>query len=113
MRFVQGEIWLVDFEPSIGHEYQKRRPAVIVSSNRALHSNKLIAIVPITSSDGNSSPYDITVKKDATNELYKDSIVKVDCLTSFDRKRFVKKIGQLKGTDMIELIHSVRSLFND
>lgn len=113
MKFVQGEIWWVDFEPSIGREYQKRRPAVIVSSNRALQTNKLIAIVPVTSSDGNSSPYDLEILKDASNKLFKDSYAKVDSLTSFDRVRFIKKIGQLKGADMVELIHSVRSLFND
>jgi len=28
-----GEIWLVDFDPSFGHEHQKVRPALVIESN--------------------------------------------------------------------------------
>ena len=112
MKFAQGDVWLIDFEPSIGHEYQKKRPAVIVSSNKALAQGRLITVVPMTSSEENTI-YDHKIKKDINNNLYKDSVGKVDCLSSFDRSRFIKKLGKLNEEDLASLIHEVRSLFND
>ena len=45
----RGEVWWVDFDPSIGGEIQKMRPAVIVSNNAAnAHLNR-IQVVPLTS----------------------------------------------------------------
>ena len=49
----QGEIWWVDFEPSVGREYKKKRPAVIITAekhrtqprNRAEAEEKLKALI--------------------------------------------------------------------
>ncbi|TVQ09158.1 MAG: type II toxin-antitoxin system PemK/MazF family toxin [Balneolaceae bacterium] len=43
----QGEIWLINLDPTIGAEFKKTRPAVIVSHN-ALGKLPLKIIVPIT-----------------------------------------------------------------
>ena len=43
----RGEIWLVRFDPSIGDEINKSRPAVVVSS-QALTKLLLRIVVPIT-----------------------------------------------------------------
>ena len=32
--FQRGQIWLVNFEPSFGHEYQKIRPALIIQQEK-------------------------------------------------------------------------------
>jgi len=33
MNINQADIWMVDFEPSVGSELQKLRPAIVVSSD--------------------------------------------------------------------------------
>lgn len=43
----RGEIWLVRFDPSIGDEIRKSRPAVVVSSSR-LTRLRLRIVIPIT-----------------------------------------------------------------
>ncbi len=48
-QFQQGQIWLVNFEPSFGHEYKKVRPALIVQSNRYINSSNLLTVIPISS----------------------------------------------------------------
>lgn len=49
--FDQGDIVYVQFDPSVGHEAQKRRPAIVVST-RAFNLRSCMTVVcPITSAD--------------------------------------------------------------
>jgi mRNA interferase MazF len=43
----RGDIWLVNFDPTIGDEIQKTRPAVVMSINAAFRY-RLQIVVPIT-----------------------------------------------------------------
>ena len=49
MIYSQGDIVEVDFDPTKGHEPQKRRPAVVVSSYDFNRSNSMTIVCPITS----------------------------------------------------------------
>ena len=90
-----GEIYLVDFNISVGHEYQGKRPAVIIQSNQQLKVSNLATVMPLTSQIDNCQPEDIFIKKDSQNLLYKDSVVKVHQIKSFDKSRFIKRIGEV------------------
>lgn len=91
--YKQGQIWLVNFDPSIGHEYQKMRPALIVESNAYLPLGNLVTVVPISSQITKSTLLDILISKDASNRLMADSLIKTRQISSFDERRFIKLIG--------------------
>jgi mRNA interferase MazF len=59
--FSQGELIMVDFNPSAGHEPQKRRPAAVVSTGRFnVLLSSLTVVCPSTSTD-NSHPLHIKI----------------------------------------------------
>ena len=90
-----GGIYLVSFAPSVGHEYQGQRPAVVIQSDNQIKRSSLVTVMPLTSQVGKPHSDDIFVKKDKTNNLFSDSLVKVHSIESFDQVRFIKKIGIL------------------
>jgi len=45
----RGEVWWVEFDPSVGSEIRKRRPAVIVSNDAANRHLRRLVVVPLTS----------------------------------------------------------------
>jgi mRNA interferase MazF len=45
----RGEVWLVSLDPSVGHEIQKTRPAVIVTNDDYIRYNWVVLVVPLTS----------------------------------------------------------------
>jgi len=89
-----GEIYWVDFDPSVGHEYKNRRPALIVQSEEELKKSNVVTVIPFTSNLQKKKPMDILVHKNHCNHLFTDSILKVQCIMSFDYSRFVRKIGE-------------------
>lgn len=52
----RGEVWWVNFDPSVGGEIQKRRPAVIVSNDAANASLNRVQVVPVTSNTAKLYP---------------------------------------------------------
>jgi mRNA interferase MazF len=97
-----GIYWVV-FTPSVGHEYQGKRPAVVIQANASLKKGNLATIMPLTSQITKSHSTDILVKKSVLNKLYGDSLVKVQSIESFDRSRFKKRIGTMENDVMVKV----------
>lgn len=92
----QGEIYLVRWYPSVGHEFQKARPAVVLSSAENLKISNVVTFVAMTKTTESPIDDDIPVKKDDMNRLMEDSLIKVHHISSFDpRARIIKYIGVL------------------
>ena len=59
-KFRRGQLWLVNFDPSFGHEYKKVRPALIVQNNQYIESTNLITVIPISSQTIKKTALDIS-----------------------------------------------------
>ena len=106
----QGDIWLVDFDPSIGHEYQKIRPALIIENSSYIALGSLLTVVPISSQVQKATLLDVLLTKNDTNRLINDSIIKTRQISSFDKRRFIKRIGTCQASVLESVLHNV-SLF--
>lgn len=113
MNLKHGHIYLVEFNPSSGHEFQKMRPAVILSSDELIKRSNLISCVPFTGNTGNLvEGDDILVKKSKQNNLFSDSVLKTQHISTFDKRRVKKYIGELNETSFNSLKHIIARNFN-
>lgn len=97
-----GEIWLVNFSPSIGHEIAKVRPALLIG-DETLGALDLSLVIPLTDSQKFAQPWHVPVKRSPLNKLKKDSVVDCFQIKSVSHQRFQRKIGALSQADMDEV----------
>lgn len=92
----QGEIWLINLDPTVGAEIKKTRPAIIVNDD-SLGKLPLKVIVPITDWKGKFeiAPWMIKIEPNSRNGLTK--ISSADCfqVRSVSQERFVKRLGNV------------------
>lgn len=101
--FQCAQIWLVNFDPSFGHEYQKIRPALIIQHEDYIASGNLLTVIPISSQIVNPSELDILITANSRNRLMKNSLLKTKQISSFDKKRFIKLIGRADSEIMAKM----------
>lgn len=97
-----GEIWLVNFEPQVGQEINKTRPAIIVNSD-ALGILPMKVVVPLTDGLKQQQNWMTKLNPNQTNGLTKTSLADCFQVKSISKKRFIKKIGALNEEEMVEV----------
>lgn len=91
----RGEIWWVCFDPSVGSEIRKTRPAVIVSNDSANQFLARVVVVPLTSNTSRVYPGECIVQAgDKKGKAMSDQIQAVD------KQRLVNLMGELNEEDM-------------
>jgi len=108
VEFSQKQIWLINFEPSFGHEYKKIRPGLIIEDSEYLQSGTLITVLPISSKAEKQTELDVYLPKGEKNRLMKDSLIKTRQISSFDKRRFIKYIGECNHNVFVKVLGNVR-----
>lgn len=92
----RGEIYLVDFDPSRGHEIQKTRPAVIIQNDIGNRYSPVTIVAAITSKiSGIPYPVEVRVAPGKGSGLSLPSAVNLAQIRSVDRQRLTKRLGVL------------------
>ena len=94
-------IYLVNLDPVIGSEQGKTRPVLVISDDDINTILPVINILPITSFKQGRRVYpnEVLLKKEQSN-LDKDSIVLCYQIRTVDKKRLIKKIGEIINDDV-------------
>jgi mRNA interferase MazF len=107
----RGEIWDIDLAPTRGHEINKVRPAIIVSSD-AVGKLRLKIIVPITewntNFDGNI--WHVNLQPTPINGLTKISAVDALQVRSLSIERFVKCRGRATKLELEEIVQALAAV---
>jgi mRNA interferase MazF len=100
----RGEVWLVNFDPTIGAEIRKVRPAVVISSDAA-GKLPIKLVAPIT----DWKPYfaqnfwHVKIEADSTTGLTKNSAIDALQLRGVDLQRFMRRLGNVSEVTMLEI----------
>ena len=94
----RGSVWWVEFDPAVGSEIHKTRPAIIISNNTANKFLSRVVVVPLTSNVSRIYPGEAIVTLNGNmNKAMSDQIM------SADKSRLRRKIGLLSAADMSAL----------
>ena len=107
----RGEIWLINFDPTIGAEIKKTRPGVIISSDAA-GKLPIKLTVPITDWKNyfTGNFWHVKVTPNKNNNLSKVSAIDTLQTRGIDTKRFIRKIGELSEITVEEITIAIATL---
>ena len=109
----QGEIWLINLDPTVGAEIKKTRPAIVVNDN-ALGKLPLKIIIPLTDWKDRYAiaPWMVKITPDKTNNLSKPSAADCFQVRSLSELRFVKRVGKVTANQLEEIKSGLAKVFS-
>ena len=100
----RGEVWWVDFNPSVGGEIQKIRPAIIVSNDAFNKVMNRVQVVPTTSNTSKCYPCEAYIEING-----KISKAMADQLSTVSKLRLKTNIGQISGQNMFDVERAIKT----
>ena len=110
----QGEVWLVDLDPTTrGAEIQKKRPVIIVNDN-GMGKLPLKFIVPVTDWKDRYeiASWMVQIVPNRLNNLSKDSATDCFQIRSLSQDRFVKRLGIISEYELDEIKEGLKQVLS-
>jgi mRNA interferase MazF len=98
----RGEVWWVSFDPSIGGEIRKTRPALVISNDAANTALNRVIVIPITSQTAKIYPGEaiITLNGEQRKAM-------ADQIMTASKQRLSNRLGNLSRADMTAVENAV------
>lgn len=107
----RGEIWLVDLNPTRGHEQAGKRPGLVVSVDLFNHGPAgLVVLVPLTTR-AKGIPLHVEVHP-PEGGLKKKSFIKCEDVHSVAKERLFQRLGAVSSETLAEVEDRLRILLS-
>ena len=103
----QYDVFLINLDPTIGHEIKKTRPCLVISPNEMNHTIRTIIIAPMTTKS-RSYPTRIPVQFEG-----KTGWIVLDQIRTVDSLRLIKKLGSITKKEVIQVKAVIKEMLVD
>ena len=107
MVITQYEVYLINLDPTIGHEIQKTRPCLVISPDEMNNNIRTVIIAPMTTKS-HEYPTRIPVRFDK-----KSGWIVLDQIRTVDKSRLVKRLGRISSKEISAVKDVLRQMLVD
>lgn len=107
MEIRQYEVYLIDLDPTMGHEIKKKRPCLVVSPDEMNRNIQTVIVAPMTTK---SHDYPSRIKTTFGN---KKGWIVLDQIRTVDKRRLIKKAGKVSGETVAKVKVVLREMLVD
>ena len=103
----QYDVFLINLDPTIGHEIKKTRPCLVISPNEMNHTIRTVIIAPMTTKS-RAYPTRIPVQFEG-----KTGWIVLDQIRTVDNLRLIKKLGSITKKEVIKVKAVIKEMLVD
>ena len=107
MKIGQYEVFLINLDPTIGHEIKKTRPCVVISPDEMNLNIQTVIIAPMTTK---SHDYPTRVKVKFQS---KSGWIVLDQIRTVDKRRLVKRLGRITRSEIEKVKYVIKEMLVD
>ena len=107
MEIGQYEVFLINLDPTIGHEIKKTRPCVVISPDEMNTNIQTVIIAPMTTK---SHDYPTRLKLKFQD---KTGWIVLDQIRTVDKRRLVKRLGRITKSDAERVKRVIKEMLVD
>ncbi|MBI5558425.1 MAG: type II toxin-antitoxin system PemK/MazF family toxin [Deltaproteobacteria bacterium] len=105
MEIKRFDVYLVNLDPTIGHEIKKTRPCLVISPDEMNCFTSTVIVAPMTTK-GKSYPTRIS----CTFQEQKGQVV-LDQIITIDKERLIKKLGAISSDAQKNILNILQEMF--